>query len=134
MTRLSRRLYPTSVTAIAGGAAVGLAGVLLESFPVWRIGILLAVVALPSLGYALIYRAAQASNAQLAAEHTAGYQLALYHVSLGLLDAPAAPPDGGEGVGQADTRGLAIVRTLPDSARAICPRDGKDTTHTRKAV
>ena len=133
MNRLSRHLFTPSVAAITGGATVGLFGVLTERFPIWRVGLLTIVAALPALSCALIYRAAQASDDQLAHVHRAGYQLALYHVSQGLLDTPAAPPDGGEDVGQEDTQGIVILRDLPGNVRPFRPRDGKEDDH-RKAV
>jgi len=135
MDRYARRLFCPSVAAIVLGASISLHGVIRDSLDVWRLGLLLAVMALPVLGYALIYRAARASDDQLADAHRAGYKLALYHVSLGLLDSPAAPPDGGEGVGEDDTRRTTTATAvLPDNVRPFRSRDDEQDTDTRKAV
>jgi hypothetical protein len=91
-------------------------------------GLLVTVGAIPTLCYALTHRATQASDDQLAEAHTAGYRLALQHVHMGLLDSPAAPPDGGEGVEEEDTQGMSIIRSedLPDNVRPFRPRDDEE--------
>ncbi|MER8042555.1 hypothetical protein [Streptomyces sp. NPDC094032] len=131
---MNRRLYATSAALITLGVLVALVGVLTHSFHTWRLGVLLAVAAMPALGYALIHRAAQATEEQLAHSHRAGYNLALDHVSQGLLDAPA-PPGGGEGAGQYDPHGTNALcdDDLLGNVRPIRPHDGKDTNN-RKAV
>jgi hypothetical protein len=133
MNRIARRLFRPSVAAIITGVSIAMFGVLCGSLHIWRLGLLVAVAALPALCYALIHRAAVASDDQLAHAHRTGYQLALYHVSLGLLDTPAAPPDGGEGVGHADPQGLPAPRTAPGNVRPLRPRDRAETDN-RKAV
>lgn len=133
MNRTARRLFYPSAVTIALGASVSIYGIYAGSLTIWRAGLLAAVLAFPTLGYALTHRAAEASDDQLAHAHRAGYQLALYHVSQGLLDTPAAPPDGGEDVGPEDTQGVAILRDLPDNVRPIRGRDDEEDDN-RKAV
>ncbi|MFD5230982.1 hypothetical protein ACFWJ5_21080 [Streptomyces qaidamensis] len=128
MTRLARRLYAPSVTTVALGFCTAMLGVLRDHMPMHHLGLLVTVAAIPTLGYALIHRATQATDDQLADMHTAGYRLALQHVHMGLLDSPAAPPDGGEGVEEEDTQGISIIRSedLPDNVRPIRSRDDEE--------
>ncbi|MFD7121940.1 hypothetical protein ACFWAA_33605 [Streptomyces sp. NPDC059922] len=134
MTPLARRIYAPSVTSGALGTALALVGVICDSFDLWRLGLVALVASIPALCYCLAHRAAQASDDQLAETHSAGYRLALRHVSLGLLDSPAAPPDGGEGVGEEDTQGICTIRSgdLPNNVRPFRPRDSKG--NDRKVV
>ncbi|ALM38197.1 MULTISPECIES: hypothetical protein [Streptomyces] len=132
MTLLARRLYFPSTVAVALGTVIAISGVLVGHFTMWRLGLVCLVAAIPALCYCLAQRASQASDDQLADMHRAGYRLALQHVALGLLDSPAAPPDGGEGAPSEDTQGLSIVRPaeLPDNVRRLRARDNRN----RKAV
>lgn len=134
MTPIARSLYVPSVATAAVGTALAMLGVLLPHRTLWAAGLLAAVAAIPVLCYCLIHRATQASDDQLAEAHTAGYRLALQHVHMGLLDSPAAPPDGGEGVAEEDTQGISIIRSadLPDNVWLIRARDKEDDD--RKAV
>ncbi|MCQ9706637.1 hypothetical protein [Streptomyces sp. BSP1] len=133
MIRLvARRTLVPAIAAIAVGTAIGLVGVLLDSLPIWRFGLLLTVAAIPPLCCSLLYRAVQASDDQLANTHRAGYQLALLHVAEGLLG-PVAPPDGGEDVGQTSLRHRAAPGCLPDNVRPLRGRDDEEDD-TRKAV
>jgi hypothetical protein len=136
MKRLvARRLYVPSLTAVSLGFCLATFGVLRGNMPVHHFGLLVTVAAIPPLCYALIHRATQASDDQLAEAHTAGYRLALQHVHMGLLDSPAAPPDGGEGVEEEDTQGISIVwgTDLPDNVRPIRSRDDEEDDN-RKAI
>jgi hypothetical protein len=127
MTRLARRLYIPSVTTVALGFCIATFGVLRGHMATHHFGLLVTVVGIPILCYALIHRATQASDDQLAEAHTAGYRLALQHVHMGLLDSPA-PPDGGEGVEEEDTQGMSIIRSeeLPDNVRPFRSRDDEE--------
>lgn len=128
MTSLARRLYVPSVATVALGFCIAALGVLLNHMHMHHFGLLVTVGAIPALCYALTHRATQASDDQLAEAHTAGYRLALQHVHMGLLDSPAAPPDGGEGVEEEDTQGMSIIRSedLPDNVRPIRSRDDEE--------
>ncbi|MEU0675117.1 hypothetical protein ABZ330_19920 [Streptomyces sp. NPDC006172] len=136
MTHLARRLYvPSIITAVLGAVSATL-GVLHNHYDVFRIALVALITAIPPLGYCLIHRANQASDDQLADMHRAGYRLALQHVHMGLLDSPAAPPDGGEGVEEEDTQGISIIRSgdLPDNVRPIRSHDDEEDDDNRKAV
>ncbi|MFB7452807.1 hypothetical protein [Streptomyces sp. NPDC056194] len=128
----TRHLLIPSAAVIVLGALAALVGVFAPHVYAYRLGILLAIVALPSLGYALLHRATQATEEQLDHAYRAGYHRALTHVSQGLLDAPAAPPDGGEEAGH-DPHGIRVpCDELPGNVRPIRPH-GKDNGN-RKAV
>ncbi|MFD9150322.1 hypothetical protein ACFWDF_24220 [Streptomyces diastaticus] len=132
MTRLiARRALVPSTATVSVGIVIGLVGVLLDSLGIWRFGLLVTVAAFPPLCYALVHRALQASDDQLASTHRAGYQLALFHVAEGLLG-PVAPPDGGEDVGQGTRQRTAAAGALPDNVRPFRARD--DEEDNRKAV
>ncbi|MFD4371535.1 hypothetical protein ACFWPY_08075 [Streptomyces sp. NPDC058527] len=129
---MTRQLYIPSATVIVLGTLGALAGVLTNTVPIWRIGVLLAIVALPPLGYALLHRANQATEEQLDHAYRAGYHRALTHVSQGLLDAPAAPPDGGEEAGHGPHGAHTPCDDPLGNVRLIRPH-GKDN-NPRKAV
>lgn len=135
MTPLARRLYIPSVTVAALGSATAVLGVLLNAYDMFRLGLIALVTTIPAVCYCLVHRATQASDDQLAETHRAGYRLALQHVSLGLLDSPAAPPDGGEGVAEVDTQETCTVRSadIPDNVWPIRSHDDKEDDN-RKAV
>ncbi|MFF9704127.1 hypothetical protein ACF1FE_23550 [Streptomyces griseofuscus] len=135
MTPLARRMYVPSLAALAFGATTAIHGVLRDHYDGFRLGLVMLITAIPALCYCIAYRATQASDDQLAQTHSAGYRLALQHVSLGLLDTPDAPPDGGEGAEEEDTQGISIIRAadLPGNVRPIRPRDDKEDDN-RKAV
>lgn len=135
MTQLARRLYIPSVTAVALGFCIAALGVLLNHMAMHHFGLLVTVGAIPPLCYSLTNRAAQNSDDQLAESHRAGYRLALQHVHMGLLDSPAAPPDGGEGVEEVDTQETCTVRSadIPDNVWPIRSHDDKEDDN-RKAV
>jgi hypothetical protein len=128
MTRLARRLFIPSVATVSLGFCLATFGVLRGHMSIHHFGLLVTVVGIPTLCYALIHRATQASDDQLAESHTAGYRLALQHVHMGLLDPPAAPPDGGEGVEEEDTQGISVIRSedLPDNVRPFRSRDDEE--------
>lgn len=135
MTRLARRLYAPSVAIAALGTVTATLGVLHDQPDTFRLGIIALVAAIPALCYCLTHLATQASDYQLAEAHSAGYRLALQHVSLGLLGSPAAPPDGGEGVEEEDTQGISIIRSghLPDNVRPIRSHNDEEDDD-RKAI
>ncbi|MGW5304882.1 hypothetical protein ACWERF_13190 [Streptomyces griseoluteus] len=136
MTRLARRLYVPSVVTVVLGAVTATFGVLHDWEDAFSLGLVASVAALPGLLYCLTNRAAEASDDQLADAHHAGYRLALQHVSMGLLDSPAAPPDGGEGVEEEDTQGISLVdlaNHLPDNVRPFRSRNDEEDDH-RKAI
>lgn len=128
MTRLAQRLYVPSVAAAVLGAATAPLGVLHNQYDVFRLGMVALVAAIPALCYCLTHRARHATDYQLVEMHGAGYRLALVHVSMGLLDSPAAPPDGGEDVEEEDTQGISTTRSghLPDNVRPIRRNDEED--------
>ncbi|MEU2759354.1 hypothetical protein [Streptomyces sp. NPDC007094] len=133
--RLARRLFVPFIAIGAGGTITAGAGILQNHPDTFRAGLTLLVAAIPGLCYCLAYRAAQATDVQLADARRDGYRLALHHVHMGLLDQPSAPPDGGEGVEEEDTQPISIVRgvSLPDNVRPLRAHDNaKDGT--RKAV
>ncbi|APD18561.1 hypothetical protein SEA_PICARD_31 [Streptomyces phage Picard] len=128
----TRHLAISSVAVIVLGALLALGGVFAPNFHAYRLGILLALLALAPLGYALLHHATRATEEQLDHAYRAGYHRALTHVSQGLLDAPAAPPDGGEEVGQYDAQGNALCDDdLLDNVRPLRPYEN---TNPRKAV
>ncbi|MFF5501227.1 hypothetical protein [Streptomyces roseolus] len=128
----TRHLYIPSAAVIILGALLALVGVFAPHVYAYRLGVLLAIVALPPLVYALLHRATRATEEQLDHAYRAGYHRALTHVSQGLLDAPAAPPDGGEEAGHGPQGAHTPCDELPGNVRPIRPH-GKDT-NPRKAV
>ncbi|WP_406334287.1 hypothetical protein OG814_11650 [Streptomyces zaomyceticus] len=128
----TRHLYIPSAAVIILGALLALVGVFAPHVYAYRLGVLLAIVALPPLGYALLHRATRATEEQLDHAYRAGYHRALTHVSQGLLDAPAAPPDGGEEAGH-DPQGAPAPcdDELPGNVRPIRPHGDNNP---RKAV
>ncbi|MEU5136730.1 hypothetical protein [Streptomyces californicus] len=135
MTPLAQRTYVPSLTVAFLGTVTAAAGVLLDHYDVWRMGLLGLIASIPVLCYCIAHRATQASDDQLAETHSAGYRLALQHVHLGLLDTPDAPPDGGEGAEEDDTQGISIIRIadLPGNVRPFRPRDDEEDDN-RKAI
>lgn len=86
-----------ALTLLALGLILGGIGLFDEEGVYTRAGILIALGSMPPLIVWQSQRAHYATADQLAAEHDAGYRLALEHVARGLLDQPpAAPPDGGD--------------------------------------
>jgi len=127
MPGYTRLIFALSVIAVALGTGLAMTGVLRDHLPVWRVGLIVLVAALPSLCYALIHRASQVSRDQLDLTYRAGYEQALRHVSMGLLD-PTAPTDGGETVARDGTQGITPrgAKHLPDNVRPIRPHDDKE--------
>ncbi|MEI5099033.1 recombinase family protein [Streptomyces sp. PmtG] len=88
MTRLAQRLFAPSVAIAVLGTVSATLGVLLDRYDAFRLGVVALVAVIPVLCYCLTHRATQASDYQLAETHSAGYRLALLHVSMGLLGLP----------------------------------------------
>ncbi|MFG2650925.1 hypothetical protein [Streptomyces sp. NPDC048436] len=135
MPRLARALYVPSVALSALGTVTATLGVLHDQPDVFRLGMIALVAAIPALCYCLTHRATRVSDYQLTETHSAGYRLALQHVSLGLLGSPAAPPDGGEGVEEEEAQGIVTIPRgdLPDNVRPIRSHDDEEDTRKRKA-
>ncbi|MEK9521421.1 hypothetical protein MIU24_18805 [Streptomyces venezuelae] len=128
----ARHLYIPSTALITLGTLLAIVGVFAPHVYAYRLGVLLAIVALPPLGYALLHRATRATEEQLDHAYRAGYHRALTHVSQGLLDAPAAPPDGGEEAGHGP-HGTHTPCDDPLGNVLSFRQHGKDT-NPRKAV
>ncbi|MFH8793818.1 hypothetical protein [Streptomyces sp. NPDC017941] len=135
MAPLARRLYFPSFATAAFGAALATSGVLRNHYAWSSYGMLILVAAVPAICYCLTHRATQANDERLAETHRAGYRLALHHVSMGLLEPPSAPPDGGEGVEEDDAQKLSTTKSviLPDNVRPIRSHDD-EMENDRKAV
>ena len=96
---IGRTSLVLSLALLTLGLTIGLLGLLDEEGVYTRAGLLLSIASMPPLIVWQSQRAHYATTDQLAAEHNAGYRLALEHVARGLLDQPTtAPPGGGEQV------------------------------------
>ncbi|MFE7017651.1 hypothetical protein ACFVAQ_45580 [Streptomyces sp. NPDC057651] len=93
---IGRTPLALALALFALGLTIGLLGLFDKEGVYARAGLLLTVAAMAPLIVWQSQRAHQATADQLAAEHDAGYRLALEHVARGLLDQPTAPPDGGD--------------------------------------
>ncbi|MEU4986611.1 hypothetical protein [Streptomyces sp. NPDC021969] len=92
---MSHRYMPVfAFTLLLVGLSAGVLGLLGQADDLWRAGLFLTLTAVPLLIVRAIHTAHRATADQLDAAERIGYQKALGHVALGLLDAPK-PPQGG---------------------------------------
>lgn len=92
-----RLIAPAAFVMLASGLGLGaLAFTPVAPFGrvTWGLAFLATSAALPAILWWVVVRAQHATTDQLADSHTRGYQLALEHVALGLLDRPAPEPPG----------------------------------------
>lgn len=90
------------------GVGVATYGHLGDDREAMNVGLLICLATAPLCVIAAIFRALNVADSRLADSHYEGYQLALRHCSLGLLDHPEHTPPRGNPIVDADN-----VHTLP---------------------
>ncbi|MEV7205753.1 MULTISPECIES: hypothetical protein [unclassified Streptomyces] len=92
---MSHRYMPVfAFTLLLVGLSAGVLGLLGKADDLWRAGLFIVLTAVPLFIVRAVHTALRVNADRIDAAERVGYQKALEHVALGLLDAPT-PPNGG---------------------------------------